>query len=386
MAATRRLTAILAADVAGYSRLMGDDEEGTHERLKAILIQIVDARVEEYLGRVVKNTGDGLLAEFSSVVEAVRCAVVIQRAIVDRNAGLLDERKLEFRMGINLGDVIVEDDDIFGEGVNVAARLEELAEPGGICVSSIVRDQVQDKLSYAFDDMGERAVKNIPRPLHAYSLSAAAIAALPDLPAAGDDVRPRVPPASRRRAPPAAGLSADPFVGRQDEIEVLTRAFEQARAGQGRIVLLAGEPGIGKTRTAQDLADHAARHGAAVLWGRCHEDAGAPPYWPWVQVVRASLRNADRRNARRVRRGGERHCGHRAGDPRSRAGAGAFGPPGRSGSGTLSHVRTRCGYSSRRCADAGRTSWCSMICIGPTPRRCACLNSSRRKCRTAGCC
>src|SRR5215208_132951 len=146
MAATRRLTAILAADVAGYSRLMGDDEEGTHERLKAILLQIVDARVEEYLGRVVKNTGDGLLAEFSSVVDAVRSAVVIQRAIVDRNAGLPDERKLEFRMGINLGDVIVEDDDIFGDGVNVAARLEELAGPAGICLSEDAYRQVKGKI------------------------------------------------------------------------------------------------------------------------------------------------------------------------------------------------------------------------------------------------
>jgi len=138
MASTRRLAAIFAADVAGYSRLMGQDEEGTHERLKAHLAQLVDPKIAEHRGRIVKNTGDGLLAEFSSVVDAVRCAVEVQRGMSDREPEVPEERRISFRIGINLGDVIVEEHDIFGDGVNVAARLEGLAEPGGICISRTV--------------------------------------------------------------------------------------------------------------------------------------------------------------------------------------------------------------------------------------------------------
>jgi len=137
---TRRLAAILAADVAGYSRLMGADEEGTHERLRAHLRELVDPKIEEHHGRIVKNTGDGFLAEFPSVIDAVRCAVEIQRAMIDREPNVSVDRGIRFRIGINLGDVIVEEHDIFGDGVNVAARLEALAEPGGICVSRVVRD------------------------------------------------------------------------------------------------------------------------------------------------------------------------------------------------------------------------------------------------------
>src|SRR5215467_4179430 len=139
MASTRRLAAILALDVAGYSRLMGGDEEGTHERLKTHLGQLVDPKIKEHRGRIVKNTGDGLLAEFASIVNAVRCAVEVQRAMIDREPLVTDERRIRFRIGINLGDVIVEEKDIFGDGVNIAARLEALADPGGICVSGVVR-------------------------------------------------------------------------------------------------------------------------------------------------------------------------------------------------------------------------------------------------------
>src|SRR6202030_3676628 len=138
MPSVRRLTAILAADVAGYSRLMGADEEGTHERLRAHLGQLVNPKIAEHRGRIVKNTGDGFLAEFASVVDAVRCAVDVQRGMAERNAGTSAEKRIEFRVGINLGDVIVEEHDIFGDGVNVAARLEALAEPGGICISRTV--------------------------------------------------------------------------------------------------------------------------------------------------------------------------------------------------------------------------------------------------------
>jgi adenylate cyclase len=168
MPSVRRLIAILAADVAGYSRLMGADEEGTHERLKAHLGQLVAPKIEEHRGRTVKNTGDGLLAEFPSVVDAVRCAVEVQRGMAEREPELPEERRIRFRVGINLGDVIVDEHDIFGDGVNVAARIEALAEPGGICVSRVVRDQVRDKLDYTFEDMGEQQVKNIARPVRAY--------------------------------------------------------------------------------------------------------------------------------------------------------------------------------------------------------------------------
>src|SRR6266478_4214179 len=166
----RRLAAILAADVAGYSRLMGADEEGTHERLTAHFRELVEPKIQEHRGRVVKNTSDGLLAEFASVVDAVRCAVEVQRAMAERNADVPVERRIEFRVGINLGDVIVEEEDIFGDGVNVAARLESLAEPGGICLSRVVRDQVRDRLDYTFEDMGEQQVKNITRPVRAHRI------------------------------------------------------------------------------------------------------------------------------------------------------------------------------------------------------------------------
>jgi TolB-like protein/class 3 adenylate cyclase len=169
MSQTRRLAAILAADVAGYSRLMGADEEGTHERLKAHLRELVDPKIAEHRGRTVKNTGDGLLAEFPSVVDAVRCAVEIQRGMVTREPEVREEQRIRFRIGVNLGDVIVEEHDIFGDGVNVAARLEALAEPGGICISRVVRDQIRDKLHYAFEDLGEQQVKNIARPVRVYA-------------------------------------------------------------------------------------------------------------------------------------------------------------------------------------------------------------------------
>jgi adenylate cyclase len=189
MSQTCRLAAILAADVAGYSRLMGVDEEGTHERLKAHLGELINPKIGQHRGRIVKNTGDGFLAEFQSVVDAVRCAVEIQRGMIDREPEVPEERRIRFRIGINLGDVIAEEHDIFGDGVNVAARLEAIAEPGGICVSRVVRDQVRDKVDYTFEDLGEQQVKNIARPVRVYrvgprasSLQAAAIPPVLPLP------------------------------------------------------------------------------------------------------------------------------------------------------------------------------------------------------------
>jgi adenylate cyclase len=213
MAATRRLAAILAADVAGYSRLMGVDEEGTHERLKAHLREFVDPKIKGHRGRIVKNTGDGMLAEFSSVVDAVRCAAEIQRAMVDRDADAAEDRRIKLRIGINLGDIIVDSDDIFGDGVNVAARLEALAEPGGICISRVVRDQIRDKLSYAFEDMGEQSIKNIARPVRVYAMSVAAVAALSPIAAAAEVGTPVTSPTAPRLSIvvlPFTNLSSDP--------------------------------------------------------------------------------------------------------------------------------------------------------------------------------
>jgi adenylate cyclase len=170
MSQTRRLAAILAADVAGYSRLMGEDEEGTLASLKAVRRELADPKIKEHRGRIVKTTGDGLLLEFASVVDAVRCAVEVQRELAERNADVPPDRRIELRMGINLGDIIKDGRDIYGDGVNVAARLEALAEPGGICVSRVVRDQVRDKLAFSFEDMGEQQVKNIARPIRVHRI------------------------------------------------------------------------------------------------------------------------------------------------------------------------------------------------------------------------
>src|SRR6266567_588382 len=186
MPATRRLAAILAADVASYSRLMGADEEGTLAALKALRRELSDPKIKEHHGRIVKTTGDGLLVEFGSVVDAVRCAVDVQREMAERNADAPADKRIEFRIGINLGDIIKDKGDIFGDGVNIAARLEALAEPGGICVSRVVRDQVRDKLDFIFDDKGEQQVKNIARPVRVYlirpgeSAQSSAVAAAPD--------------------------------------------------------------------------------------------------------------------------------------------------------------------------------------------------------------
>jgi class 3 adenylate cyclase/TolB-like protein/Tfp pilus assembly protein PilF len=178
----RRLAAILAADVAGYSRLMGADEEGTLRHLQAHRRELIDPKIREHKGRLVKTTGDGMLVEFSSVVDAVRCAVEMQRAMIDREADAAEERRIRFRIGINLGDIIIDKGDIFGDGVNVAARLEALAEPGGLCISSTVRDHIGDRLPYAFADEGEQSVKNIARLVQVFAMDDAAIAATPLVP------------------------------------------------------------------------------------------------------------------------------------------------------------------------------------------------------------
>src|SRR6516162_8675593 len=168
MTATRRLAAILAADVAGYSRLIGVDEGGTLQALKAIRAELIDPMIASHNGRLVKTTGDGLLVEFSSVVDALRCATEVQAGMVGRNATVAADKRIEFRIGINMCDVVVEDGDIFGDGVNVAARLEALTDPGGICVSAHVQEDAAGRLDLTFADMGEQNLKNIAWPTRAY--------------------------------------------------------------------------------------------------------------------------------------------------------------------------------------------------------------------------
>jgi adenylate cyclase len=166
----RKLAAILAADVAGYSRLMGADEEGTFARLKAYRSDLIDPKNRQYRGRIVKTTGDGLLMEFPSVVDAVRCAIEVQHGLLERNTTLPQDKRIEFRIGVNLGDVMVEGRDLYGDGVNIAARLEALADPGGICISQTVLNHARDKVTLEVEDAGEQALKNIARPVHVYRI------------------------------------------------------------------------------------------------------------------------------------------------------------------------------------------------------------------------
>jgi adenylate cyclase len=177
MTQSRRLAAILAADVAGYSRLIGADESGTLQALKAIRAELIDPAIAAHNGRLVKTTGDGLLVEFGSVVDALRCATEVQAGMAQRNAPTHADKRIEFRIGINMGDVLVEDGDIFGDGVNVAARLEALAAPGGICVSARVQEDAAGKLDLTFEDMGQQELKNIARPVRVYRVRPALVTA-----------------------------------------------------------------------------------------------------------------------------------------------------------------------------------------------------------------
>ena len=221
----RRLTAILAADVAGYSRLMGADEEGTLAQLKAHRRELVDHKVEEHHGRIIKTTGDGMLVEFASVVNAARCAVEIQRGMIARNADVPQQKRIEFRIGINVGDIIIDGGDIFGDGVNVAARLEGLAKPGGICVSARVQEDVRGKLDIAFADEGEQQLKNIAWPVRVYraqlgsaSSTARTTLPIPDKPSIA------VLPFDNLSAEPDQAYLADGFV------EAITAALSRIRS------------------------------------------------------------------------------------------------------------------------------------------------------------
>src|SRR6516165_2965170 len=205
----RRLAAILCADVAGYSRLMGADEEGTLAVLKSDRRELIDPLIAQHRGRIFKTTGDGILIEFASVVDAVRCAVVVQQGMEDRNANRPESERICFRIGINLGDVIHDEGDIFGDGVNVAARLQTLAEPGEICVSASVREQVGQKLPIGFADKGQHGVKNIARPVRVYRVEKrVGTRTYP----AGDEVTapPELPDRPSIAVLPFANMSGDP--------------------------------------------------------------------------------------------------------------------------------------------------------------------------------
>jgi adenylate cyclase len=210
MSQTRRLAAILAADVVGYSRLIGADEVGTLNRLRSIRADVIDPKVNEHRGRIVKTTGDGLLVEFSSVVDALRCATEWQRGMAERNADVPPISRIEFRMGVNVGDVVVEDGDIFGDGVNVAARLEGLAEPGGICVSARVQEDAAGRLDLTFDDLGDQSLKNIARSVQVYRVRLAEAENTPEsAPIDGARVLP-LPDKPSIAVLPFANMSGDP--------------------------------------------------------------------------------------------------------------------------------------------------------------------------------
>ena len=307
-----RLLAILAADGVGYSRLMGVDDRAAVESLDAARV-VFREHVAACDGRIIDMAGDSVLAVFEAVVDAVKASMSIQQELASQAATLSESRRMRFRIGVHLGDVIEKPDGtVYGDGINVAARLQALAEPGGITVSDAVHGVVGGRIHTTFDDQGEQRLKNIPRPIRVYALkvqsrptaassdvnggatglASKGPAALPVSQAStSTSAGPGIRPASA--APRHPQRSSSLFVGRRQEMTHLTKALARARQGRGQVILLAGSGGMGKTRLAQELGAQAEQEGVAVLWGRCLEEPGAPPYWPWRQLIRGYLRSGD---------------------------------------------------------------------------------------------
>ena len=304
-----RLTAILAADAAGFASLMAIDERATLAALDAARA-IFKAQIESSHGRVIDMAGDSVLAVFETAAGAVDAGLAIQQALGLANPAV-QGAQMQFRIGVHLGDVIEKHDGtVYGDGVNIAARLQAIAEPGGIVVSEAVRGVVGGRVGASFSDKGRQSLKHIGQPIRVFAIRAAdgadeaAGAGNRDAHADGpeaDAQRPAAAAAPASLAAPEASEAPPPrvgerplalFVGRKPELAQLSAALGAARKGFGRVVLLAGSGGIGKTRLAQQVAQQAERDGVKVLWGRCLEEAGAPPYWPWRQLVRGHLRGA----------------------------------------------------------------------------------------------
>ena len=277
---TRRLAAILSADVQGYSRLMGEDEEATLHTLTTYR-EIMTALIQQHRGRVVNSPGDNLLAEFDSVVEALSCAVSIQEELKKRNAQFPPHRQMEFRIGLNLGDVLVEEEQIYGEGVNIAARLEGLADGGGICISGTVYDQVENKLALHYQYLGEQAVKNIAKPIRVYRVQLeSAVPAVNEESALPDYSR--VPLAISPVRPGTVRL-----VGREAELAQLQRSLDKATRAERQVIFLSGEPGIGKTTVVDAFLEQLAP--SQDLWitqGQCIEHYGTgEAYLPVLEAL-----------------------------------------------------------------------------------------------------
>ncbi len=323
----RKLTAILSADVEGYSRLMGEDEEATIRTLTSHR-QVMTFLIPRNRGRVVDSPGDNLLAEFGSVVDAVKCAAVVQSTLRAENANLPENRSMEFRIGINLGDVIVEGERIYGDGVNIAARMEGLAEPGGICISGTVFEHIKGKVSVNFEDLGPQHVKNIAEPIRAYRVVLDQGTAL-----AKPQKKVEVP----RRQPPTVELpekvtlpeeklnagTVEPtplsvagketarlgvndslygrtFVGRERELRQLQGAFDATLSYQGSLAMVVGEPGIGKTSLCEQLVTYVTQRGGMALVGHCYEEGSLSlPYLPFVEAMRSYVLTQESDDLRR---------------------------------------------------------------------------------------
>ena len=279
----RKLTAILAADVVGYSRLVGADEAGTIARLKALRKELIEPLVAEHRGRIVKLMGDGALVEFPSAVDAVECAVAIQKGVSEREAIKPEDRRIAFRIGINIGDIIIEGDDILGDGVNVAARLEALAEPGGICVARNVYNQVKAKLDLAFETMGEHRVKNITEPVETFRVALDGVVTAP----AASRRRPRV---MRWLVPALAALLAIVLMGGVLAL-LARRTAAQGQAGNRGAALR--EPGRGRGNGATRGRDHRGHHHRPRPLSRPRRDR--------PQLDRGLQGQAGRRSAGRAR-------------------------------------------------------------------------------------